>query len=329
MSTLAESLGAIKKPQWIVVGGGILLIWSAIALPNLMRTRSADQAERFTRIEPVAQFYAGMPTRAKPAALAQERDATPSLAVGAPVTADAAVGRKIIRTVSMEMVVQHPSEAAEKITSLAEVLGGYLVSTDGGGQNATTGMLTIRVPAGRFEEARAEIRKLGLRVESEKIEAQDVTRQYVDQDASIRNLRAEESQYLAILKQANSVKDMLAVTERLSEVRGQIEQQQAEFNAISRQIETVALTISLRTEAEAQVFGLNWRPGYQLKLALRDGLESLATYATAMTTILFNLPAVLLWVGTIVIGTSIGWKAIRWVGRRWFGWDITHAAGQV
>ncbi len=118
------------------------------------------------------------------------------------------------------------------------------------------------------------------------------------------------------------------MTERLSEVRGQIEQQQAEFNALSRQIETVALTISLRTEAEAQVFGLNWRPGYQLKLALRDGLESLATYATAMTTILFYLPATLLWVGTIVIGTALGWKTLRWAGRRWFGWSVDSAATQ-
>ena len=73
---------------------------------------------------------------------------------------------------------------------------------EGGGQNCNRGTLTIRVPAARFEEARAEIRKLGLRVESEKIDAQDVTRQYVDQDASIRNLRAEEAQYLTILKQA-------------------------------------------------------------------------------------------------------------------------------
>jgi hypothetical protein len=103
-------------------------------------------------------------------------------------------------------------------------------------------------------------------------------------------------------------------------VRGQIERQQAEFNALSQQIETVALTISLRTEAEAQTFGLNWRPGYQLKVALRDGLESLATYATAMMTILFYLPATLLWVGTILIGTLIGWRSVRWVGRRWFGW---------
>jgi len=321
MSTSVESLGGIKKPWlWIAVGGAILLIWGAIAFPSMNRA-TTEPASQIARTEPAPDFYAAMPSKAKPVALSQEiESAKPVRAGAALVLSDDAAGRKIIRTSSMEMVVQRPAEAAEKITSLAEGLGGYLVSADGGGQNATAGMVTIRVPAARFEEARAEIRKLGLRVESEKIDAQDVSRQYVDQDANLRNLRAEESGYLAILKQAHTVKDMLAVSERLSEVRGQIERQQAEFNALSRQIETVALTISLRTEAEAQVFGLNWRPGYQLKLALRDGLESLATYATAMTTILFYLPATLLWVGTIVIGTITGWRMVRWVGRRWFGW---------
>jgi hypothetical protein len=288
-----------------------------------MRRDSFALTSQTPHHEPGAQFYSEVRTEAAPVASPQARAA---MKEQAPAAADAAAGRKIIRTSSIEMVVLHPAEVAEKITSLAEGLGGYLVSADGGGQNATAGMLTIRVPAARFEEARAEIRKLGLRIESEKVDAQDVSRQYVDQDANLRNLRAEEAGYLMILKQASTVKDMLAVTQRLSEVRGQIEQQQAEFNALSRQVETVALKISLRTEAEAQVSGLNWRPGYQLKTALRDGLESLATYATAMTTILFYLPAVLLWVGTLVIGTAIGWRLLRWVGRRWFGW--TEAALQ-
>jgi hypothetical protein len=321
MSTLTESLGEIKKPRlWIAAGGAILLVWGAIAFPSMNRA-TIGTAPQIARTQPAEDFYAEMPSKAKPVAVPQQVEtagAERSVAASAAPGADA---RKIIRTSSLEMVVQRPAEAAEKITSLAESLGGYLVSADGGGQNATAGMVTIRVPASRFEEARAAIRKLGLRVESEKIDAQDVSRQYVDQDANLRNLRAEEAGYLEILKQAHTVKDMLAVSERLSEVRGQIEQQQAEFNALSRQIETVALTISLRTEAEAQVFGLNWRPGYQLKLAVRDGLESVATYATAMTTILFYLPATLLWVGTIVIGTIIGWRTVRWVGRRWFGWS--------
>lgn len=319
MSNSVQSLREIKKPwQWIAAGGAILLVWAAIAFPSMRQAR-VEPVSQIARTEPVAEPYSAMPSAARPVAQLQERDAMKAPAVFSAGT-PAVTPRQIIRTSSMEMVVQHPAETAEKITSLAESQGGYLVSADGGGQNATAGMLTIRIPAARFDEARAAIRKLGLRVESEKVDAQDVSRQYVDQDANLRNLRAEEAGYLEILKQAHTVKDMLAVSERLSAVRGQIELQQAEFNALSRQIETVALTISLRTEAEAQVFGLNWRPGYQLKLALRDGLESLATYATTMTAILFYLPATLLWVGTIVIGTIIGWRTVRWVGRRWLGW---------
>jgi Domain of unknown function (DUF4349) len=319
MSTFAEPFGGIKKSwQWIAAGGAILLIWVAIASAPLRRARIGPKSQ-ITQTEPAAESYSAAPARSKPAFFAPESDRM--LAGEAPAAPKAAaVGRKIIRTSSIQMLVVHPAEIADKITSLAEGLGGYLVSADGGGQNATAGVLTIRVPSARFEEARTEIRKLGLQIESEKIDAQDVSRQYIDEDASLRNLRAEESQYLAILKQANTVKDMLAVTERLSEVRGQIEQQQAEFNALSRQIEAVALTISLRTEPQPSAFGLNWRPVYQLKLALHDGLESLANYATAMATVLFYLPAVLLWVGTILIGMMTSWKILRWAGRRWFGW---------
>ena len=99
----------------------------------------------------------------------------------------------------------------------------------------------------------------------------------------------------------------------------QIEQQQAEFSALSKQIETVAIAISLRTEPAPQTLGWNWHPGDQLKLALHDGLDSLASYAAAMTAILFYLPAVLLWVGTIALAIVVGWRLLRWVGRRWFG----------
>jgi hypothetical protein len=235
--------------------------------------------------------------------------------------ADSSMDRKMVRTSSVDLVVQKPAEAAEKIRQLAEGLGGFLVSSQvSGGPNAGGAALTIRVPAARFEEARAEIRKLGLRVESEKVEAQDVTRQYVDEDANLRNLRAEEAQYLSILKQAHTVKDTLAVSDKLSDVRGQIEQQQAEFNALSKQTETVAIAVSLRAEAVAQVFGLHWRPLYQMKLALRDGLEAVADYGVAMTSFVFYLPAVLLWMGTIVVGAGVGWKAWRWVGRVVFAW---------
>jgi len=254
----------------------------------------------------------------------------PPLPAAPPGDADAS--RHIIRTSALELLVLKPAEAAEKIRALAEREGGFLVNSEiRGGQDASSGSLTIRVPAERFEQAREEIRQLSLRVESERIEAQDVTRQYVDQEANLRNLRAEELQYLAILRQAHTVKDTLEVSDKLGEVRGQIEQQQAEFNALSQQIETVAITISLRTEAEARVLGLNWRPLFQLKLALRDGLDGLANYVSTMTAIVFFLPTMALWLVTILVTGVVTWRVVRWVGRRWFGWKAPNvqAASQL
>jgi hypothetical protein len=325
MTTLAQSLREKSKPwQWIAVGLGILLIWVFMSLPELHR--AAQPTREMVPTREVAG-YAPPSTEWKYAPALTASSAVSQDAAKASVPANAGAERKIIRTSSLDMVVQHPAEVTREIAAMAESMGGYLESSNGGGQNATSGTLAIRVPASRFEQAQAEIRKLGLRVEAERVDAQDVTRQYVDQDARIRNLRAEEAGFLLILKQATTVKDMLAVSERLSEVRGQIEQQQAEFNALSKQIEMVSIAISLRTEPEPQVLGLNWRPGYQLKLALHDGLESVATYATTMTAVLFYLPATLLWVGTILFAVIVGYRVLQ-LGKRWLDAKSLPAAKQ-
>jgi hypothetical protein len=333
MTTLAYSWGEFRKPlQWMAIGGTATLIVAALTLPTLHRSSDAATYpasvayQRELASQPKQNSAADKATRFE---IAEPMPVSAKL-MFAPATSkmsSATAGRKIIRTASIEMLVQNPAEMADSITKIAERLGGYLVSSDVG-QTFAAATLTIRVPAARLDEANSQIQSLGLRVESKKVDAQDVTRQYVDQDATLRNLRAEEAQYLTILKQAHTVKDLLAVDEKLSDVRGQIEQQQTEFNALSQQVETVAITVSLHTQAEAQVFGLNWRPLYQLKLAMRDGLDSLATYASAMITILFDLPAILLWIGTVCLAGFGGWRGLRWAGRRWLRSDGNEVAQQ-
>ena len=224
--------------------------------------------------------------------------------------------RKTVRTNSLDMLARNPRESAERIRQIAAGAGGFLVSSEVyGADQDSSAAVAIRVPAEKFEEVRAQIRSLGMRVETDKLNAEDVTKQYVDQAARLRNLRAQEAQYLAILKQARTVHDTMEVSDKLNEVRGEIEQQQAEFDALSKQVETVALTISLRAEADTQVFGLHWRPLYQIKLAARQGLLGLGDYAGAMANFLFYVPAILLWLTTILIGAAIGWRILRWAGR--------------
>jgi hypothetical protein len=227
--------------------------------------------------------------------------------------------RRVVRTESIGLIVRTPAETADKIIQIAQGAGGFLVTSNvNGGADATVASLSIRVPAEKFEEARTQIRKLSLRVESESIDVQDVTKQYVDQEARLRNLRAQEQQYLGILRKAATVKDTLEVSDKLNEVRGAIEERQAEFEALSKQVDTAAINIALRAEADAQVFGLNWRPLYQLKSAAREGLEGLGEYAASMTAFVFYLPAILLWLFTTLAGAAVGWRILKWTARSLF-----------
>lgn len=329
MTTMSDALQDLKRLRaGYVIVLGLTLLFSAVVVSNRKSPRSTPARPPLAQLPRADHYEKGQAYIPISVAELQKEGMPLQAGLVDKDAIDGATGRSIIRTASIDMVVQHPAQVAQDITELAEKLGGYLVSADGGGQNATSGTLTVRVPVPEFEEARAEIRKMGLRVESEKFEARDVTQEHVTQEARIRNLRAEEQQYLAILQQAHSVNDMIFVSQKLSEVRGMIEKEEAEFNALSHQAETVAIAISLRTEAAEQVFGLNWHPLYELKQAAADGLKEVLNYGVVLATILFYLPAVLLWSSTILLALIFGWRTVQWIRRRWSHWTAVPGAVQ-
>jgi len=148
------------------------------------------------------------------------------------------------------------------------------------------------------------------------IESSDVTKQYVDHEATLKNYRAEEAPYLEIMRHATAVKDVLAVSEKLADVRGRIEKTEGEFRYLSQQVSMSAFVVSLRSETEAQVFGLRWRPAYNIRVAVRDGPPSLANYADAMVALLMRLPTIALWAATLLLAVKYGYALLR---RYWAG----------
>jgi hypothetical protein len=299
MSTITLDLPKPFRPwmAWVVAGIAIFLLATVLVTRNNMSAPIASERAALTARQSSVAGYFDKQSLAKSADLLE---------------------RQVVSTCSLELTVSSPSQTAEEVRLLAEKLEGYLENAESGGQASTQASITIRIPATQLESAKAEIRRLAVRIESEKTEAVDVTKRYVDMQARLRNLSAEEAQYLQILKSAIKVQDMLDVTGKLSDVRGQIEQQQAEFQALSRQVAMASISISLHLPTDTEVMGIHWRPLYQMKLALRDGLNALADYATAMMAVIFILPAVLLWTATILLGVFLSWRILRWVARLFF-----------
>src|SRR5262249_21645554 len=88
--------------------------------------------------------------------------------------------QKLIRTASLDLVVNDIHATLNDVRSLASTKGGYVEesSTAGEGQYDFNASMKIRVPAARLDEALSEIKKLAVRTVRESVQAQDVTRQY-------------------------------------------------------------------------------------------------------------------------------------------------------
>ena len=161
-----------------------------------------------------------------------------------------------------------------------------------------------------------EVKSVATTVDREGVEVRDVTREYIDLDARLRTAQAEEAQYLQILKRATTIKDTLDVTEKLSDVRGRIEQMQGEMKLLTSQIDMSSLEISLRADSEATVAGSRWRPLRQAKIAVGEMMSGLADWADSVIAFLINLPLIGVWLVSIVILIIVAVRVLRFLWRR-------------
>ena len=171
---------------------------------------------------------AAIPTANAPASLALPKiDAK----VVKRATLSVAVGRKTL------------SQRFASANDVAELLGGFIESSDESRGLAT---ITMRVPSARFGEALAKLGALG-RVTNRSEHGDDVTAQFTDLDARIRNLAAQEAVLQDLMRQAKNIPDTITVQQQLSAIREQIEQLTGQRNLLDNQASYATIALTLHT----------------------------------------------------------------------------------
>ena len=162
--------------------------------------------------------------------------------------------RKIIRNAELNLQTSDPAAGQQRIESIAESLGGFVVDTDVKHSNATTQSpldttitVTLRVPSVRFAQALEAIRGVGNRVIDEKESGQDVTEEYIDLESRIRTEKALEEQFLLIMKHARSVSEALEVQKEISVVRGEIEKLEGRRRYLENKSSLSTIKVVLQT----------------------------------------------------------------------------------
>ncbi|MEX0930587.1 MAG: DUF4349 domain-containing protein [Candidatus Paceibacterota bacterium] len=242
---------------------------------------------------------------------------------GDDATADGSVAdageRKIIRTADLSLIVGNTEEVIDQISNIAERANGFVGSVDvfESSDNKKHGQVTIRVPSDVFSQSIASIKDLAVTVEREQINAHDVTEEFVDLEARLRNFEATEEQYLVLLGEATDVEDMLAIQRELSGVRQEIERLEGRLQYLSRQTDMSTIRVSLVSEADVEIFGVTWSPIKEVKEGVRTLLNELVDFINFLIALVFFLPVLILWILLVLIVGTFVWKVVKWIKCRY------------
>ena len=114
--------------------------------------------------------------------------------------------------------------------------------------------VTMRIPADRLDEALDSLRSAAIRVESESSSGQDVTEEYYDVDARLRNLEATEKELLALLTEVREnrgkAEDILAIYRELTSIRAQIESLQGRKQYLSQMSALATINVEIAPKGQ-------------------------------------------------------------------------------
>ncbi|NOY55311.1 MAG: DUF4349 domain-containing protein [Actinobacteria bacterium] len=240
------------------------------------------------------------------------------------VTDQAVTDRKIIKNVSIDLEVADPEQGARSVERLADQFGGFVSNEslyrNGGGVDETTfARLQVRVPADRLAQFLDALKAGAIDVRSLDMSSQDISEQYSDIEAQLRNLRAYEEELRLLLAEVRDrpeakADDLLTVFESIRQVRGEIEQLEGRQRLFDSQVALATVDVTLTpSEAVAPLAREGWSAGSILRQAVRGLIVALQWIASAaIWLVAFFLPVLIV----ILVPIALVVWLVMWIVRR-------------
>jgi hypothetical protein len=156
------------------------------------------------------------------------------------------IGQSVIKTADLSVEVPDGEfkDSVRDAVSVAERYGGFVVTTDVSDRERGRGSVVLRIPAESFESALADLHDLG-DLQSENISGVDVSQEFVDLEARLRNLESQERVLRRLMNDAVSVSDTLKVQSELQRVQLDIEQIKGRLNYLGDLTDLGTITVGI------------------------------------------------------------------------------------
>ena len=215
--------------------------------------------------------------------------------------------RKIIFNATIALRVDDLDEAFTQLSRFVEQTGGYIASSQSHGNagSARSSEWTMRIPGGQFSGFTKNVAGLG-EVVTNLMTSQEVTAEFHDLDARIRNKQLEEQRLQQYLdKSTAKLEDILKVEREITRVRGEVESMQGRMRVLAdlTSLSTVTVRMSEIVDFVSPVLASEPAFGDQIASTWQSTTDSMAKFGQSVVLlaikvvpwlVLFGLPGVLI-----------------------------------
>jgi Domain of unknown function (DUF4349)/Putative zinc-finger len=298
--------------RWVWGAAGaaaLVLLLVSLRSPSLRRERHSEGLAQlaYTEQSPTADAVSSKPAASEVEAfIAQSRPSPPP--VPEPTQP------MIARTASVSLVVKDFGPVEASVKAIAQRHNGYIASLNSTSPQEAARSLTatLRIPSAQLESAIAELKQLG-HVEQESQSGEEVTKEFTDRAARMKNARATEERLLDVLRNhTGQVKDILATEQEIARVRGDIEQMEADQRSLQTRVDFATVELSVQEEYKASLQSAPPSTTRRLRNAAVEGYRSVIESVIVFGVwALQSLPTVLLWGFVFFAPARWLWKRLR------------------
>ncbi len=204
---------------------------------------------------------------------------------------------KIIKNGSVKIESREPQKTRDELLEKLKNEGGYLVSENINDYGSFRSIvLNFRIPSKSFDEYLNWISK-NYPVKNKDVSIRDITPQYIDTEARLKNKKALEQRYLELLKQAKNVDEILKIERELAKIRSEIETVQGQLKYWNKQVAFSELHVIIEAPHERQRHFLS-----DLKSAFKEGIWIFYDFLIGL---------VYLWPFVLLAGILLLWLRLR------------------
>lgn len=237
----------------------------------------------------------------------------------------ASLADKMIYSADLTIQTTQFDTAIATLEKLVDSFGGFVERSDTSGDvryndDGTSSIVnrcadyTVRIPAERFKEFLRQSGELG-NVLSRNSYAENVTAQYTDYEARLSSLNTQEERLLSMLEKSEDVESLIALEERLADVRYEIESIERNLRNLDRQITYSTVTIYLdEVEIYTPTKSVQRTFGEKLHDALTDGWSSFTRgFQYFLIDLVYALPGLILFL--LIAGAAV-FAAVKLIRKR-------------